>query len=106
MSLPPLIVIVGPTGSGKSGLAVRLARRFNAELVSADSRQIYIGMDIATNKLKPPRGIKQWMVDMVKPDYLYTARHYQRAAMAVIKNIHRQSKLPILVGGTIQYIFN
>lgn len=104
MSLPPLVVIVGPTGSGKSDLAIKLARRFNGELVSADSRQVYIGMDIATNKLKPPRGIKQWMVNVVKPNYPYTVHHYQRAAMAAIKNIHRRSKLPILVGGTMQYI--
>lgn len=103
-NLPSLLVVVGPTGSGKSDLAVRLARQFNGELVSADSRQIYIGMDIATNKLKPPRGIKQWLIDIVKPNRRYSLAQYQRAAIKVIKDIHSRGRLPILVGGTGLYM--
>ena len=103
MLLPPLIVIVGPTGSGKSDLAVKLARQFNGELVSADSRQVYIGMDITTNKLPPPRDVKQWLVNIVKPDRRYTVRQHQHAAMAAICDIYKRNKLPILVGGTGLY---
>ena len=98
-----LLVIVGSTGSGKSDLAVRLARKFNGELVSADSRQVYKSMNIATNKLKPPRGIEQWMVNMVRPDEAYNLKQYQRAAMLAIKDVHKRGKLPILVGGTHFY---
>ena len=100
----PLLVIVGSTGSGKSDLAVRLARKFNGELVSADSRQVYKSMNIATNKLKPPRGIEQWMVNVVRPDEAYNLKQYQRAAMSAIKDVHKRGKLPILVGGTAMYV--
>lgn len=104
MLLPPLLVIVGPTGSGKSDLAVSLARKFNGELVSADSRQIYKGMDIATNKLRPPRGVKQWMIDVTTTNRRYSLAQYQRAALKVIEDIHSRGKLPILVGGTGLYV--
>lgn len=104
MKKPLLLVIVGPTSSGKSDLAVKLARRFNGELVSADSRQVYIGMDIGTAKLKPPRGVKQWLVDVVRPDQSFTLKQYQRLALRVIGDIQRRGKLPILIGGTGLYI--
>jgi tRNA dimethylallyltransferase len=101
---PPLIVVVGSTGAGKSALAVRLARRFNGELISADSRQVYRGMNVATNKLKPPRGVRQWLVDVTSPDHPYTVQQYQRAAFRAIRDIQRRGRLPILVGGTMQYV--
>lgn len=102
--LPKLLVVVGPTASGKSDLAVTLAQLFNGELVSADSRQVYQEMNIGTAKLKPPRGVRQWLVDIVPPSRSLSVQQYQRAAFRVIKDIHKRGKLPILVGGTMQYI--
>ncbi len=103
-SLPKLLVLVGPTASGKSDLAVKMAQRFNGELVSADSRQVYQEMNIGTAKLKPPRGVRQWLVDILPPSRSLSVQQYQRAAFRVIKDIHRRGKLPILVGGTMQYV--
>jgi len=104
-SLPKLLVILGPTASGKSYLAVHLAKKFNGELVSADSRQVYREMNIATAKLKPPKGIKQWMVNVVEPNKIYTLQNYKKEAIKVINDIDRRGKLPILVGGTALYIY-
>lgn len=101
---PKLLVIVGPTASGKSALALSLAKRFGGELVSADSRQMYREMDVGTAKLKPPRGVVQWMTDVVAPNKTYSVQQYQRAATKVIRDIQRRGKLPILVGGTGFYI--
>src|SRR3989338_7672124 len=102
--LPPVIAIVGPTGSGKSDMAIKIARKINGELISADSRQIYRGLNIATAKLKPPRGIKQWLIDVVPPDQPFTLFDYQRLAWRIIDDIHRRKKIPIMVGGTGLYI--
>lgn len=104
IKLPRLIVILGPTASGKSALAVVVAKKFHGELVSADSRQIYQGMDIGTAKLRPPRGVRQWLVDLVPPISILTLEQYQQKAFAAIKDIHRRGKLPIVVGGTGLYI--
>lgn len=101
---PRILVIVGPTASGKSELAVKLAREKNGELVSADSRQVYKGMDIVTAKLTPPEGIKQWLVDVVEPDEMFTLSDYQRLAFEAIDDILSCGKLPILVGGTAMYV--
>lgn len=101
---PRIVVIVGPTASGKSDLAVELAREKNGELVSADSRQVYKGMDIVTAKLTPPEGIKQWLVDVVEPDEVFTLSDYQSLAFEAIGDILTRGKLPILVGGTTMYV--
>jgi len=118
-----LLVIVGPTGTGKTNLALDLAKKFNGELVSADSRQIYKGMDIGTGKL--PGNIesrmknsdlekhdKYWLVkgipvhlyDVITPDERFSVAEYQQLAYKVIDEIHYKHKLPILVGGTGLYI--
>ena len=101
-----LIVILGPTASGKSDLAIKLARKFDGEIVSADSRQIYQEMDIGTNKLtkKQMSGIKHYLINVVKPDQGFTLAQYKRLAVKAIKDIQKRDKLPFLVGGTGLYI--
>lgn len=124
-----LLVICGPTATGKTQLAVELAKIHNGELVSADSRQIYNGMDIATGKDLPVDlklqnsnlkfnfknkhfqlipynvdGINLWMYDIVDPDEEFSVSHYQTLAGSVIQNIRKRGKLPIIVGGTGLYI--
>ena len=101
-----LIVILGPTASGKSDLAIKLAKKFSGEIVSADSRQIYKEMDIGTNKLtqKQMSGIKHYLIDMIKPDQEFTLAQYKRLAVKAIKDIQKRGKLPFLVGGTGLYI--
>jgi tRNA dimethylallyltransferase len=104
LQLMPVVAIVGPTGSGKTDLAVWLAKKLNGEIVSADSRQIYRGMDIGTAKLKPSPGLRQWLTDISTPNKPITLAQYQARAFKVIKDIHRRKKLPILVGGTGLYV--
>jgi tRNA dimethylallyltransferase len=123
-----LLIICGPTATGKTNLALKLAREFNGELVSADSRQIYRGMDIGTGKDLPPEkksgpatqtlyhkqkyllqsylvnGIALWMYDIVNPDEEFSISHYQILAKTAISDILSRGKLPILVGGTGFYI--
>jgi len=97
---PKLVVVLGPTASGKTNLAVSLAKQFNGELVSADSRMIYKGMDIGTNKPKE----FHYMIDIVSPDEDFNVAVYKKMAMEKIKGIQEEGKLPILVGGTGLYI--
>lgn len=97
-TLKPLIVIVGPTASGKSKWAEKLAQKFNGELISADSRQIYKKMDIGTNK-SPAH-----LIDIVEPGEDFSVAQYQKLCVRKIKEIHKKNKLPILVGGTGLYV--
>jgi len=97
---PKLVVVLGPTASGKTDLAVSLAKRFNGELISADSRMIYKGMDIGTNKPKEPHQ----MIDIVSPDEDFSVAIYKKMAVEKIKEIQEKGKPPILVGGTGLYI--
>lgn len=111
-----LIVILGPTASGKTELTIKLALRFaqgkqneklginGAEIVSADSRQIYRGMDIGTAKPVDLQGIPHWLLDIREPNQEYTVAEYKRDAVKTIKNIQKRGKLPILTGGTGLYI--
>ncbi len=101
-----LIVILGPTASGKSSLAVKLAKEFNGEIISADSRQIYKEMDIGTAKItkKEMDGISHYLIDIVKPNQGFTLAQYKREAIKIIKDIQKKEKLPFLVGGTGLYI--
>ncbi len=101
-----IIAIVGPTASGKSDLAVRLAKRFNGEIISADSRQVYKGLDIGTGKVtkKEMGGIPHYLLDVVSPKKQYSVAEFQRDANAAIVDITKRGKLPIVCGGTGFYI--
>jgi len=103
---PKIVVIIGPTASGKSALAVKIAGKFNGEIVSADSRQIYRGMDIGTAKptKKEMAGIKHHLIDIKNPNQDYSAGEYKKDAVKTINKITDAGKLPILVGGTGLYI--
>jgi tRNA dimethylallyltransferase len=102
----PLLVLAGPTATGKTGLAIALARRLGGEIVSADSRQIYRGMDIGTAKPTPEQRAlaPHHLLDVVTPDESYTLAQYQADAQAAIAAIHAREQLPLLVGGTGLYI--
>ena len=123
-----LLNIAGPTATGKTALAIGLARKYNGEIISADSRQVYKGMDIGTGKdlskgsvyqtfevmqIQDPgtdmgyyliKRIPVWLIDIVKPDYHFHLSLYRRLALKAIDDISSRGKLPIVVGGTGLYI--
>ena len=106
MDKPKVIVIAGPTASGKTALSIELAKKIDGEIVSADSMQIYKEMDIGTAKPdnEEKQGIKHYMMDFVKPDQAYNVASYKRDAKNAIKEIIEKGKTPIVVGGTGLYI--
>jgi tRNA dimethylallyltransferase len=109
-SLPPstsLVVIVGPTGAGKTELAIRIAQRYGGEIVSADSRQVYRYMCIGTAKPTPSeqKSARHHLIDIVDPDEPFTLAGYQAAANSAISDIQSRGRLPLLVGGTGLYIW-
>jgi tRNA dimethylallyltransferase len=101
-----IIVILGPTASGKSDLAVELALKFNGEIISADSRQIYKDMDIGTGKItkKETKGIPHYLLDIASPKKQLSVAHFQKQAQSAIKKILANGKTPIICGGTGLYI--
>ncbi|CAN5403721.1 tRNA (adenosine(37)-N6)-dimethylallyltransferase MiaA [soil metagenome] len=102
----PLVVIVGPTASGKSSLAVDIAKRFNGEIICADSRTVYKDMDIATAKpsMTERGGIPHFGVDLVAPGVRFTVANFKQYADQMISDIQNRGHVPILVGGTGLYI--
>lgn len=102
-----LIAIIGPTGVGKTRLAVQLARKFNGEIINADSRQIYRFMDIGTAKPTKEEQtlVPHHLIDIINPDEDFSLPAYQQLAYKAISDIQSRSKLPFLVGGTGQYIW-
>jgi len=105
-SKPKIIVILGPTSSGKSALAVKIAKKYNGEVISADSRQVYKGLDIGTGKItkKEMNGVPHHLLDVVSPKKIFTAANYQKLAKKSIEDILKRKKVPIICGGTGFYI--
>lgn len=103
---PPVLVIVGPTGSGKTGLAIEVAKILNGEVISADSRAIYKGMDIGTAKptIAEMDGVPHFGIDLVEPDERFTVVDFVRYAKQKIAEIRERGKLPIVAGGTGLYV--
>jgi len=124
-----LIIILGPTASGKTEMAIKLAKKFGGEIVSADSRQIYKGMDIATDKPSRTQNLKlktqnhnsklktkknkesfivknipHYLIDIINPDEDFSLAKYKKLAVEIIKDIQKRKKIPFLVGGTGLYI--
>lgn len=104
--LPKLVVVLGPTASGKSGLGIALARHFHGEIVSADSRQVYRGLDIGTAKVTPEEQaiVPHHLLDVADPRQLYTVAQFQQDAIAAINDILKRGYQPFLVGGSPHYI--
>jgi tRNA dimethylallyltransferase len=102
----PLVVIVGPTASGKSALAVTLAERYGGEIICADSRTVYKGMDIGTAKpsAEDRARVPHWGLDLVEPGERFTAADFQRYALTAIADIRSRGRIPFLVGGTGLYV--
>lgn len=102
----PLVVIVGPTASGKTGLAIDLAKRFNGEIICADSRTVYKGMDIGTAKptVAERTTVSHWGLDLVEPGEKFTAYDFKVYADTKIEEIRMRGRVPFLVGGTGLYI--
>ncbi len=117
-----LLVICGLNATGKSDLAVKIAKKFDGEIISADSRQVYKKMDIGTGKdvsgifinkfsntnfqigYYEVKGIKIWLLDVVEPDYRFNVADYERCAKVAVEDIRKRGKLPIVCGGTGLYI--
>ncbi len=103
---PKVIVICGPTASGKTALSIELAKRINGEIVSADSMQIYKDMNIGSAKVttEEAQGIKHYLIDIKRPDERYSVADYKKDAKCAIQEIISKGKVPIVVGGTGLYI--
>lgn len=110
--LPKIVVILGPTGSGKTDLGIEVAKKYNGEIISADSRQIYKQMNIGTAKPKGEwkndayfvNGTPHYLMDIINPDENFTVADFKERAVIRINDILKRNKLPIMVGGTGLYI--
>ncbi len=103
--LPPAIFLMGPTASGKTELAVQLAHKINAEIISVDSVLVYKGMDIGTAKptLAERQGIPHHLIDILDPAQAYSTGQFRKSALALMSDIKQRKKIPILTGGTMLY---
>jgi tRNA dimethylallyltransferase len=106
VSRPPLLVLVGPTGVGKTAVAVRLARQIAMEVIGADSRQVYRGMDIGTGKptAEERAAVPHHLIDVVDPHERYHAARFRADALAAIAAVRGRGRLPVVVGGTGLYV--
>ncbi|AHI55791.1 tRNA (adenosine(37)-N6)-dimethylallyltransferase MiaA [Listeria ivanovii] len=106
MNSIPVIVIVGPTAVGKTSLSIELAKKFDGEIISGDSMQVYRGLDIGTAKITSEEmaGIKHYLIDVTEVEKPFTAAKFQSETKSFLESIHNRGKLPIIVGGTGLYI--
>lgn len=106
MAAKPLVVIVGPTASGKTSLAIKLATQFNGEIICADSRTVYRGLDIGTAKptKAEQKAVTHWALDLVNPDQRFTAADFKLYALDKIEEIRLRGHVPFIVGGTGLYV--
>ena len=98
----PCIVLSGPTAVGKTRLSIRLAKALNGSVISADSMQVYRGMDIGSAKIRPEEmeGIPHYLIDVLEPEEEFNVVRFQQMAEAAMEEIYRAGRLPIVVGGT------
>ena len=104
-----VVIVTGPTATGKTSLAVDLARRFNGEIVSVDSRQVYKGLDLGTGKdleeyTEGGNNVKYHLIDIAEPEEVYSLRHFNIDSKTKIFEIYKRNRLPILAGGTVSYL--
>lgn len=106
VAAPKLVVIVGETGSGKTALAIELARKFNGEVIAADSRTVYKSLDIGTAKptTAEQRKVRHHLIDVAEPNQVFTAADFKRLANLAITDITARGKLPIMAGGSGLYV--
>ena len=106
MKKVPLIILTGPTAVGKTDLSIKIAKKINAEIISADSMQIYEYMDIGSAKVtkEEMNGVTHYMIDEVKPDYNFSVSEFQKRANTYIDDIVSKNKLPLVTGGTGLYL--
>ena len=102
----PLIVLTGPTAAGKTSLSISLAKAVNGEIISADSMQVYRGMDIGSAKIRPEemQGIPHYLIDVLDPREDFHIVRFQEMAKAAMETIYSRGKIPVLTGGTGFYI--
>jgi tRNA dimethylallyltransferase len=105
-SMKPVIIICGSTATGKSALAVEIAKLIDGEVISADSRQVYTGLDIGSAKITVPEmeGIPHHLINVAEPNTIFTVADFQKLAQEKIADIHARGKMPIICGGTGMYI--
>ena len=105
-TLKPVIVLVGPTAIGKSRVAIEMAKQMGTEVLTADSRQVYRGMDIGTDKptIEERQGVPHQLIDLVEPDQLFNVGAFRRHAVQEISRLHQQGTIPLIAGGTGLYI--
>ena len=103
---PPLVIIAGPTATGKTSASVALAGRLSGSIISADSMQVYRGMDIGSAKIRPEEmdGVPHHLIDILEPTQDFSVYDFQQAAKAAIGDIRSRGRIPLLVGGTGFYI--
>ena len=104
MTKPKLTVVLGPTASGKTDFAIEIAQEKNGTIISADSRQVYRGMDIGTAKVRDMQGIPHYLIDIREPNESLSLAQWQQLAFQAIDSAISKGKHPILAGGTMLYI--